>query len=90
VNRIDFGKLRDGMVDRQVASRGVRSHLVLSAMRRVPREGNPSMIAPIERHPNVHNSVRRGVVLDDDELTAGRANRTEKRAPEETERNGSR
>jgi protein-L-isoaspartate(D-aspartate) O-methyltransferase len=38
VNRIDFAELRDGMVDRQVASRGVRSHLVLNAMRTVPRE----------------------------------------------------
>jgi protein-L-isoaspartate(D-aspartate) O-methyltransferase len=38
VNKIDFAALRDGMVDRQVAGRGVRSHLVLDAMRTVPRE----------------------------------------------------
>ena len=31
MNRIDFAELRDGMVDRQVASRGVRSHPVLNA-----------------------------------------------------------
>ena len=38
MNTIDFAVLRDGMVDRQVAGRGVRSHLVLNAMRTVPRE----------------------------------------------------
>jgi len=38
MNRIDFAKLRDEMVDRQLAGRGVRSHLVLNAMRTVPRE----------------------------------------------------
>jgi protein-L-isoaspartate(D-aspartate) O-methyltransferase len=38
VNRIDFAKLRDDMVERQVAERGVRSHVVLNAMRAVPRE----------------------------------------------------
>lgn len=38
MNKIDFAALRDGMVDRQVAGRGVRSHLVLDAMRTVPRE----------------------------------------------------
>lgn len=38
MNKIDFAALRDGMVDLQVAARGVRSHLVLEAMRTVPRE----------------------------------------------------
>ena len=38
MSKIDFAALRDGMVDRQVAGRGVRSHLVLDAMRAVPRE----------------------------------------------------
>jgi protein-L-isoaspartate(D-aspartate) O-methyltransferase len=38
VNRIDFAALREGMVDLQVAGRGVRSQLVLNAMRTVPRE----------------------------------------------------
>ena len=38
MNKIDFVALRDGMVDRQVAGRGVRSPLVLDAMRAVPRE----------------------------------------------------
>ena len=38
MNKIDFAALRDGMVDRQVAGRGVRSHLVLDALRTVPRE----------------------------------------------------
>src|SRR6185295_3351815 len=38
VNRIDFAVLRNGMVERQVAARGVHSHLVLDAMRTVPRE----------------------------------------------------
>jgi protein-L-isoaspartate(D-aspartate) O-methyltransferase len=34
----DFARLRDRMVERQIAARGVRSHLVLDAMRTVPRE----------------------------------------------------
>ena len=38
MNKIDFATLRDAMVDRQVARRGVRSHLVLDALRTVPRE----------------------------------------------------
>jgi protein-L-isoaspartate(D-aspartate) O-methyltransferase len=38
MNSIDFADLRDDMVDHQVAGRGVRSHLVLNAMRTVPRE----------------------------------------------------
>jgi len=38
MSHIDFAKLRDDMVDRQVAGRGVRSHPVLDAMRSVPRE----------------------------------------------------
>ena len=38
MNTIDFAKLREGMVDLQIARRGVRSHLVLDAMRTVPRE----------------------------------------------------
>ena len=38
MNKIDFAKLRDSMVDLQIARRGVRSHLVLEAMRTVPRE----------------------------------------------------
>ena len=38
MNKIDFAALRNGMVDRHVAGRGVRSHLVLDAMRTVPRE----------------------------------------------------
>ena len=38
MKRIDFAKLRDEMVERQVAQRGVRSHVVLDAMRTVPRE----------------------------------------------------
>ena len=38
MNKIDFAALRESMVDRQVAGRGVRSHLVLDAMRTVPRE----------------------------------------------------
>lgn len=38
MNKIDFAKLRDSMVDLQIARRGVRSHLVLDAMRTVPRE----------------------------------------------------
>ncbi len=38
MNKIDFAKLRDNMVDSQIADRGVRSYLVLDAMRTVPRE----------------------------------------------------
>lgn len=38
MNKIDFAKLRDEMVDRHIAGRGVRSPLVLDAMRIVPRE----------------------------------------------------
>jgi protein-L-isoaspartate(D-aspartate) O-methyltransferase len=34
----DFGKLRQEMVDRHIYARGVRSELVLDAMRTVPRE----------------------------------------------------
>ena len=34
----DFSKLREGMVDYQIAARGVRSEKVLDAMRKVPRE----------------------------------------------------
>ena len=34
----DYSKLRQRMVKRQIASRGVRSELVLAAMRKVPRE----------------------------------------------------
>lgn len=34
----DYSKLRERMVKRQIASRGVRSKLVLDAMRKVPRE----------------------------------------------------
>lgn len=34
----DFVKLRDKMVDRQIAARGIRSPAVLDAMRSVPRE----------------------------------------------------
>lgn len=34
----DFGKLREEMVERQIAARGVRSPAVLDAMRSVPRE----------------------------------------------------
>ena len=35
---IDFAHLRQLMVDRQIASRGVRSRQVLDAMRTAPRE----------------------------------------------------
>jgi len=35
---IDFSRRRQQMVDRQIEARGVRSHKVLAAMRRVPRE----------------------------------------------------
>lgn len=38
MNKQDFGKLRGDMVSHQIAGRGVRSHLVLDAMRSVPRE----------------------------------------------------
>ncbi|RPH59138.1 MAG: protein-L-isoaspartate(D-aspartate) O-methyltransferase, partial [Acidobacteria bacterium] len=38
MTKIDFAGLRDRMVDRQVAGRGVRSHRVLDAIRTVPRE----------------------------------------------------
>jgi protein-L-isoaspartate(D-aspartate) O-methyltransferase len=38
MSRTDFADLRDGMVERQVAGRGVRSQQVLHAMRTVPRE----------------------------------------------------
>jgi protein-L-isoaspartate(D-aspartate) O-methyltransferase len=38
MNRIDFAKRRQDMVDKQVAGRGVHSRLVLDAMRGVPRE----------------------------------------------------
>ena len=34
----DFSELRESMVDYQVAARGVRSEIVLDAMRKVPRE----------------------------------------------------
>ena len=35
---VDFAKRRREMVEHQVAARGVRSELVLEAMRKVPRE----------------------------------------------------
>ena len=38
MGRTDFAKLRAEMVDTQIARRGVRSRLVLEAMRTVPRE----------------------------------------------------
>jgi hypothetical protein len=38
VKSIDFARLLDDMVDRQIARRGVRSPIVLDAMRAVPRE----------------------------------------------------
>ena len=38
MNKIDFAKLRDEMVDRHIAGRGVHSRVVLDAMRSVPRE----------------------------------------------------
>jgi len=38
MNKTDFAKLRDAMVDHHIAGRGVRSPLVLDAMRIVPRE----------------------------------------------------
>ncbi len=38
ITKPDFAKLRAEMVDRHIAPRGVRSALVLSAMRQVPRE----------------------------------------------------
>jgi protein-L-isoaspartate(D-aspartate) O-methyltransferase len=38
MNTSDFARLRDLMVEHQIAGRGVRSQLVLDAMRAVPRE----------------------------------------------------
>ncbi len=38
MGNIDFAELRSAMVDGHIARRGVRSHLVLEAMRTVPRE----------------------------------------------------
>ena len=38
MNKIDFAKLRDEMVDHHIAGRGVHSRVVLDAMRSVPRE----------------------------------------------------
>jgi protein-L-isoaspartate(D-aspartate) O-methyltransferase len=38
MNKTDFARLRNDMVDLQIARRGVRSPLVLEAMRTVPRE----------------------------------------------------
>ncbi len=38
MNVIEFSALRDGMIYRQVAGRGVRSQQVLEALRKVPRE----------------------------------------------------
>src|SRR5450755_4981047 len=38
MNTTDLARLRDLMVDHQIAARGVRSQLVLNAMRTVPRE----------------------------------------------------
>ena len=38
MNNTDSARLRNDMVDLQIARRGVRSHLVLDAMRTVPRE----------------------------------------------------
>src|ERR1022692_2479363 len=38
MNKMDFAALRNGMVDRQVVARGVRSHVVLDALRAIPRE----------------------------------------------------
>jgi protein-L-isoaspartate(D-aspartate) O-methyltransferase len=35
---VDFSELREDMVDKQIAARGVRSGKVLDAMRKVPRE----------------------------------------------------
>jgi protein-L-isoaspartate(D-aspartate) O-methyltransferase len=37
--QLDFGRLREEMVERQIAARGVRSPAVLGAMRSVQREG---------------------------------------------------
>jgi protein-L-isoaspartate(D-aspartate) O-methyltransferase len=34
----DFSQLRETMVERQIAARGIRTHAVLQAMRKVPRE----------------------------------------------------
>ena len=36
--KMDFARLRDEMVEKAVFARGVRSELVLNAMRAVPRE----------------------------------------------------
>lgn len=38
MNKTDSARLRNDMVDLQIARRGVRSHVVLDAMRAVPRE----------------------------------------------------
>ena len=38
VPEIDFVRRRSDMVEPQIAARGVRSELVLEAMRKVPRE----------------------------------------------------
>jgi protein-L-isoaspartate(D-aspartate) O-methyltransferase len=38
MNKTGFAALRDRMVDHQIAHRGVRSHMVLAALRAVPRE----------------------------------------------------
>lgn len=38
ITAVDFQTLRNGMVDRQIASRGVRDRRVLEALRTVPRE----------------------------------------------------
>jgi protein-L-isoaspartate(D-aspartate) O-methyltransferase len=38
VSMTELGKLRERMVERQIAARGVRNEKVLAAMRRVPRE----------------------------------------------------
>jgi hypothetical protein len=37
MNKADSARLRNDMVDLQIARRGVRSRLVLDAMRAVPR-----------------------------------------------------
>ena len=43
----DFAKLREAMVERQLAARGIRDPAVLDAMRRVPRERFvPTHLAP--------------------------------------------
>ena len=38
----DFGQLRNEMVEKAIFARGVRSELVLNAMRSVPREALPA------------------------------------------------